>query len=205
MYALTHEQDRDLAMLALSCRVVEGALGAVFLPLTLGLLSIATAAGTSPPDAAPPDALALLVLAARSRNPIVAATFFAVGSALFSWLLLRGRMIPASLAWLGVSASVLLVVGLPLQLVGALRGPVTHFMWIPMAAFEIPLGFWLLIKGAGEAPPAIGQARPSIARRQPSSTSRTFRLSVRAVNGLSMNADSGPEPSPPLWTMLSLA
>ena len=52
-----------------------------------------------------------------------------------------------TLAWLGVVASVLLVVGLPLQLAGLLTGPVTQLLWIPMAAFEIPLGFWLLIKG----------------------------------------------------------
>jgi hypothetical protein len=51
------------------------------------------------------------------------------------------------LAWLGVFASVLLVVCLPLQLAGFLHGLVTSLMWIPMAAFEVPLGIWLLIKG----------------------------------------------------------
>jgi NADH:ubiquinone oxidoreductase subunit K len=56
-------------------------------------------------------------------------------------------MIPVALAWLGVLASVLLVVALPLQLAGLLRGPVTQLMWIPMAAFEIPLGLWLIVKG----------------------------------------------------------
>jgi hypothetical protein len=75
------------------------------------------------------------------------ATFFAVGSALFSWLFLRGRMIPSPLAWLGVVASVLLVVCLPLQLAGWLAGPITRLMWLPMLAFEVPLGLWLLIKG----------------------------------------------------------
>jgi hypothetical protein len=51
------------------------------------------------------------------------------------------------LAWLGVVASALLVVSLPLQLVGVLRGLFTQLMWLPMAAFEIPVGFWLLVKG----------------------------------------------------------
>lgn len=143
LYAITREEDPDLALLALMCRVGEAVTGAVFMPMTLALLSLATAAGTGPPD----HALGSLVLAARSWNPIVAATFFAVGSTLFSWLLLRGRMIPAVLARLGVLASVLLVVGLPLQLAGVLRSPFTLLMWIPMAAFEIPLGLWLLIKG----------------------------------------------------------
>jgi hypothetical protein len=56
-------------------------------------------------------------------------------------------MIPIPLAWLGVVASVLLVICLPLQLAGFLGGPITSFMWLPMLAFEVPLAFWLLIKG----------------------------------------------------------
>jgi len=60
-------------------------------------------------------------------------------------------MIPAPLAWLGVAASVLLVVGLPLQLAGFLGGPVTSFIWLPMLAFEVPLALWLLVKGAAPA------------------------------------------------------
>jgi hypothetical protein len=36
---------------------------------------------------------------------------------------------------------------LPLQLAGFLRGAVTQLVWIPMAAFEIPLAVWLLVKG----------------------------------------------------------
>ena len=57
-------------------------------------------------------------------------------------------MIPIALAWLGVISSVLLAVALPLQLGGFLPGSVVQFLWIPMAAFEIPLAVWLLVKGA---------------------------------------------------------
>ena len=85
----------------------------------------------------------------------IGATFFGVGSALFSWLLLRGRMVPVPLAWLGVFASVLLVVSLPLQLAGILRGPVTQLLWLPMLAFEVPLGLWLLVQGVGALPAFI--------------------------------------------------
>ena len=148
LYAITREQDRFLAMVALTCRIAEGVIGSITIPMTLGLLSLATDAGTNAPDTAAVQALGSFVLTARAWNPIISATFFAVGSTLYAWLLLRGRMIPAALAWLGVLASVLLVVGLPLQLVGVLRGPVTQLMWLPMAAFEIPLGLWLLIQGA---------------------------------------------------------
>jgi hypothetical protein len=53
----------------------------------------------------------------------------------------------ADMRMLGVSLYVLLVVGLPLQLAGLLHGSITQAMWLPMAAFEIPLGFWLMTKG----------------------------------------------------------
>src|SRR5438093_6543851 len=52
LYALTRDQDRDIALLALLCRVIEA------IPGHEG------------------------------------AIYFAVGSTLFSWLFLRGRMIP---------------------------------------------------------------------------------------------------------------
>ena len=155
LYALTRDEDRDLALLALACRVAEGVVGGVFMPMTLGLLALVTAGGASAPDAAAVQTLGAFLFAARQWNPIIAGTFFAVGSTLFCWLFLRGRMIPTALAWLGVGASVLLVVGLPLQLAGVLRGAAAQLMWLPMAAFEIPLALWLLVRGA--APPARSQ------------------------------------------------
>jgi hypothetical protein len=147
LYAITRDEEHDLAMLALTCRVGEGVIGGLSIQRSLGLLWLATAAGANAPDTAVAHALGAFLLTGQAWSPIISATFFAVGSALFSWLLLRGRMIPVALAWLGVLASVLLVVGLPLQLAGVLRGSVAQLMWIPMAAFEIPLALWLLIKG----------------------------------------------------------
>src|SRR5216684_4428633 len=110
LYAITREEDPDIAMLALTCRVVEA-------------------------------------------MPGEGAFFFAVGSTLFSWLLLRGRMIPVALAWLGVFASALLVVILPLQRAGLFGGAlswsssVTWLIWLPLLAFELALAVWFLTKG----------------------------------------------------------
>ncbi|HEY4595158.1 MAG TPA: DUF4386 family protein [Thermoanaerobaculia bacterium] len=117
LYALTREQDADLALLALTCRVIEA------IPGHEG------------------------------------AVFFTVGSTLFAWLLLRGRMIPAALGWLGVLASLLLVVILPLQRAGLFGGPtswtssVTWLIWLPALVFEIALALWLLLKGVATPPP----------------------------------------------------
>ena len=147
LYGITRDQDRELAMLALACRVGEGVIGAIGIPQALGLMWLATAAaGATAPDVATANALGAFLLMPVPSIPI-GAIFFAVGSTLFSYLLLLGRMVPVSLAWLGVFASVLLVVGLPLQLVGFLEGPLAAYMWVPIVVFQVTLGLWLLIKG----------------------------------------------------------
>ena len=153
LYAITRDDDPDLAMLGLTCRVAEGVTG-IFVARTLGLLWLATAVAPTSGDTAATHVLGAFLLGMGAWNP--GATFFAVGSTIFSWLLLRGRMIPAALAWLGVFASVLLVVILPLELAGLVGGPVTTFMWLPALVFELALALWLLVKGV--APPARMQS-----------------------------------------------
>lgn len=152
LYAITRDQDSDLAMLGLTCRVAEGVIGAVSIPTLLEKAWLATAAGADAPDSATANALGALMLNVPQTSGNLAATFFAVGSTLFAYLLLRGRMIPAALAWLGVVASVLVVVCVPLQLIGVLGSPITELMWLPMLAFEVPLAVWLIVKGVS-APP----------------------------------------------------
>jgi hypothetical protein len=156
LYALTRDQDRDIAMLALCCRVGEGVISAISAVSTLGLLSVAVAStAAAGPDAAAVHALGDLLLKAGGGYTLVGATCFAVGSTLYSYLFLRARSIPVPLAWLGVLASALLVAGLPLQLAGFLSGPATKFIWIPMAVFEVTFALWLLIKGVATTPRRI--------------------------------------------------
>lgn len=144
LYAITREQDADLALLALACRVAEGVVGAAGLSRTLALVRLATTTAADASGEAAAHALGAHLL---RGDMALTATFFAVGSALFCYLLLRGRMIPVPLAWLGVVASALLVVVLPLQLAGFLRGPITLVAWLPMLAFEVPFALWLILRG----------------------------------------------------------
>jgi len=108
-----------------------------------------------------PD-LALLALVCRVVEGVPghggAAIFFAVGSTIFCWLLLRGRMIPDALAWLGVVASALLVAILLLQraqLLGGTNwyGSITWLVWMPMLVFELAFAGLLIVKGV--ATPAV--------------------------------------------------
>ena len=100
--------------------------------------------------------LALFALICRVAEAIQygeSAIYFSVGSLFFAWLLLRGRLIPTLLAQLGVIASALLVIVLPLQLAGLFGGAmswsasITWLVWLPMLIFELTLAFWLMIKG----------------------------------------------------------
>lgn len=146
LYAITREQDSDLALLALTFRVGEGLVGAA-IPTSLGLLWLANATGIGAPDAPAKLALGALLFHAGAWTTVTAACFFAAGSTLFSWLLLRGRMIPTTLGRLGVAASALLVVALPVQSAGFLGGPRSSIIWAPMAVFEVVLAVWLLVRG----------------------------------------------------------
>lgn len=157
LYAITRDEDRDVAMMGMICRVAEGVLGAAAVPQTLSVYWIATS-GTDALDAASAHALAAYLM--RGEGMAFTATFFAVGSTLFAWLLLRGRMIPAILAWIGVFASVLLMICLPLQLVGFLHSSLTQWMWLPMFFFEVPLALWFLIKGVAQRPKKMQSENP---------------------------------------------
>ena len=144
LLAITRDVDPDLALLAAVCRVTEGVTGAVTLDTAAERIWLATHAATL--DAATRDTLA----ATRFGTPDlmgVGATFFAVGSTIFAWLLLRGRMVPVSLAWIGIVGSLAAVVVLPLRQAGAIGGPLTELIWPPLLVFEIWLGIWLIVKG----------------------------------------------------------
>jgi hypothetical protein len=105
--------------------------------------------------------LAMMGLACRviEAVPGHGEIYAVVGIAVFSWLLLRGRMIPVALASLGVIASVLFVMLLLLQMVGFFGGPrawsspVTWAVSLPLLVFQLALAFWLLTKGVATTTP----------------------------------------------------
>ncbi len=152
LYAITRDEEPHLALLALAFRIAEGVINALATVATSALFRLGEGGGWAAaldPEAA--GALGALLVEVRSNTTLVSATAFAVGSTIYAYLFLRARSIPVPLAWLGVVASVLLVVLLPAQLAGVLEGSVTELMWIPMLVFEVALSLWLLVKGIGPA------------------------------------------------------
>ena len=142
LYGITREQDHELAMLGLVCRAAEGAILAVSIRMNLGLLWLVD--HRIGMDAQTTNAVAATLL---MPNPPLAAVFFAVGSTIFAALMLRGRMIPAPLAWLGVVSSALLAIAVPLQLAGWASGRVVGAFWVLALVYALVIGVWLIVKG----------------------------------------------------------
>jgi hypothetical protein len=158
LYSITRDQDPDLALLAMTCRVAEGVIGGATLSRSVGRLWLATAAGAGAPDPAAAGALGAYLLKLPDSTSTIGAIFFAIGSTIFAFLFLRGRIVPVALAWLGVFASIVIVVGLPLQLVGVLGSPMTNLMWLPMPVFAVVLALWFIVKGAAMPRRSLSEA-----------------------------------------------
>jgi hypothetical protein len=145
LFALTRDEDRDLALLAMACRLTEGVIAAIATGSRLDLLALAIASRT----ATGADAAAVQALGASLMNGSAgpAALCFSLGNLIIASLFLRARSIPAWLAWLGVVSSILGLLEFSLEMLGLVHGPLTIVPWIPMALFELILGLWLLVKG----------------------------------------------------------
>lgn len=148
LHALTRDEDAELARLAMLCRAGEGLVGLAGLPASLGLLELATAAAEpGAPDPAAAQALGEYLSTTGGGGALVSSILFAAGSTLFCWLFLRARSIPVWLAWLGLAASLLLLLALPARLAGVFSGPATGYVWMPMLVFELVFAFWLMARG----------------------------------------------------------
>ena len=160
LYGITRDEDPELAMLALLCRVAEGVFIATLIPNSQGLLWLANArTGVGAPDVAITNALGAFV---RAPGAPVGAIFFAVGNTIFSYLLLRGRMVPVWLGWWGVISSAVLIISVPFQIAGFLTGPLAGYQLVPAIGlpalvFAPVFALWLLIKGV--ATPARRETR----------------------------------------------
>jgi hypothetical protein len=152
LYAVVAHQDRNLAILAFSCRAIEAGLYAVGMLATLALLSLSQDDSNA---ASSVNTLAGQLLEARWTSTNIGAIFFAAGSTVYSYLLFKARSIPVPLSLTGLVGSLIVLVGIPWQTALSHRtyDGASAIIWVPVAIFEISTGVWLLLKGgaAGSA------------------------------------------------------
>ena len=150
LYAFTRDEDRDIALLGLVCRFGEGLFA---LPLsTLTMLWLAEGGASTAPEMT--NGLGLFIRKLGTWQVTYSAYLFAIGSTAFCYVLLRGKLIPTWLAWLGLVGSAIVMVTLPLSFIGLRTASLSGPEWMPIAAFEIVVAFWFLYTGGERRPKA---------------------------------------------------
>ncbi len=145
MYFYTRGAGGELATLGLVGRTAEAALYGVFALSLIALVSIAT----SSTEASRAIDARLVVEIGRSahRVAMVGSFYFALANAAFAWLLIRARLAPRFIAVLGLLGALVPLFGMPLQIIGALRGYPTPVLWIVMFLFELVFAVWISTTG----------------------------------------------------------
>ncbi len=142
LYRLTKVVNATLAMLAMMFRVGEGLIGSLPILSKLELMRLATDNST---DAARAQLFGNYIF--NRPDALFSEFCFVVGGFVFAYLFLRGRLIPALLAWIGVASIGIQLVCVPLHMAGFISGSIVDWLWLLVMAYEIPLGLWLIIKG----------------------------------------------------------
>lgn len=149
LYVILKRVNKDVALLAAFFRIVETAiLGVTTLTAFIALRLLSDADYLRSIDTAQLQALARAFLSLYGVGLSIGFVFLGVGSAVFSYLWLKSRYIPRSLAVLGIFGSLLLaIMSLVTMVVPAVWERVGMIYMLPMGFYEIGLGLWLLIKG----------------------------------------------------------
>jgi hypothetical protein len=153
LYVLLRPVGRNLALLAVLLRLVEVAIHYVATLFSLGALILLSGAGyLSTLDTGQLHSLSRAALSAQGAGLNLGFVLLGLGSAAFAYLLWKSRYVPRALAAWGVFSSLLLTTSAVTVIVFPLVGPFVLATMIPMFIYEVGLGLWLLIKGAGVGP-----------------------------------------------------
>jgi hypothetical protein len=137
LYRLVQAVNPTLALLAMLFRLGEGLLG--FLPLLgkLELMHLATDRAVGAANALKDLALGTEIL--HRPDAGFSEFCFVVGGFLFACLLLRGRLIPQWLAWIGVVTIGAQLIGVPLHIATIIPVSMVNILWLPILLYEVPL------------------------------------------------------------------
>ena len=147
LYQLLESVDKNLATVALFLRFGEAVIGAVGMMLS-GLVPLLLIRESTAIESEQLQSLVSLFLAMEDISIDVALVFMGVGGTIFSYLFLKGRLVPKILSLWGVVAyATMLCVGATRIFYPTLPESVFMSLSAPAILFEIAFGFWLLIKG----------------------------------------------------------
>jgi hypothetical protein len=147
LFSILKKYNEGLALGYVGARIFEGL--TIFLN-TIVLLSILALSqefvNTVTPDASYFQTVGALLLASRERIGILVDFPFNLGAVIFNYLLYKTKLTPRWLAALGLIGGALLFATAPLRMFGFNPEPM-DFLALPIAAQEMILAIWLIVKG----------------------------------------------------------
>jgi hypothetical protein len=149
LYVVLERVNRNLALFAAFCRLIETMLLVVAALNDFDVLRIVSGADYLQAFRADQlQALGRLSLGAHGAAYNVGLLFFGFGSPVFCWLWWKSGYVPRALAAWGVFASVLAgMSALAFIVFPELTKVVSVAVYAPIFLFELVMGFWLLLKG----------------------------------------------------------
>jgi len=157
LYAILRTANRNLALLALLCRLGEAILGGLSVLGSLVALLLLNGEDYSAAfETEQLQALVGLFLDVGSAALPIVFVFLSLGSIVFCYLFFQTRYVPRVLAALGVFSYLLSLIWSFVSILLPDHASLMVF-GAPAILFEVVFGFWLMIKGANIQPSRSGQ------------------------------------------------
>jgi hypothetical protein len=149
LYVILKAVDQNLALLAAFWRLMEAAICVVMTLSSFDVLRVLSGADYLRVfEADRLQALASIYIGAHGAGYNVAEMFLGLGSTVFAYLWFKSRYIPRALAAWGVFASLLVATCTLTSMIFPTFQDISFpVCYLPIAIFELTMGFWLLIKG----------------------------------------------------------
>jgi Domain of unknown function (DUF4386) len=154
-FGVLQQHNGTVAVAYLATRFAEGIV--LVVGIVAMLLPTALPQGKAQGDAQ--EIFRLIALKANFWAYTFAMMFLGLGSMPFCFVLLRGKLIPAGLAWLGIAGYALLFIGSLMDCFGFSVGLVLS---LPGGLFELGIGLWLILKGFVRWKKITPSPRPSV-------------------------------------------
>jgi len=154
LYVTLKPVDKLLAQIAMFWRLGESFIGGVGMIVGFVRLHLYSSQSIGAFGAGQSQALVDLTRNAGFAAYNISATFFSIGSILFSYLLFKSNYIPRILSAFGVFASVVVTIMCFGSLIFPEHAATLQYGWAPMAIAEVTTGIWLMLFAVKTQAPA---------------------------------------------------
>jgi len=148
LYAILKTVNKNLALFALCCRLIEAIMGCLAVLSSLVVLQLLNGENYSAVfEAEQLQALVGLFLDVHSAALSILIVFISLGTIVFCYLFIKSKYIPRILAVFGIFAFLLVLIKAFVVILFPLPAMIQIVFHLPGILFEVIIGLWLLIKG----------------------------------------------------------